>query len=47
MIGVPSIFKLTHRSGDLVRVLPTFVLSCDGKTACLKVKSPPLVDFAG
>ena len=26
MIGVPSIFKLTHRAAALARVLPTFLV---------------------
>ena len=47
VIGAPSIFKLTHRASTLVRVLPTFVLSCERKVTRLKVKSPPLVCCAG
>ncbi len=43
VIGAPSIFKLTHRDVSLARVLPTFALNYERKTARLKVKIPPLV----
>ena len=36
MIGAPSILKLTRRAAALARVLPTFALSCERKTARLK-----------
>ena len=37
MIGAPSIFKLTRRAAALARVLSTFALICERKTARLKV----------
>ena len=43
VIGVSSIFKLTHRTAALARVLPTFVLSVERKDSRLKVKIPPPV----
>ena len=47
VIGAPSIFKLTHRTAVLTRVLPTFTLSYKRKAARLKVKIPPLVCWGG
>ena len=38
MIGAPSIFKFSHRSAAFARVMPTFALSCDRKTAAELLK---------
>ena len=36
VIGVSSIFKLTHRAAALAKLLPIFALSCPRKAARLK-----------
>ncbi len=46
VIGVSSIFKLTHRAAALPKILPIFTLSCPRKAARLKWKVPRF-DCAG
>ncbi len=46
VIGVSSIFKLTHRTVVLTKLLPIFVLSCPRKDTHLKWKVPRF-DCAG